>query len=40
MLAHGKLTKPAFKCGRAKHARARRALVDEFFAGRDLVPEC
>ena len=37
MLAAGKL-KPAFKCGPPENARAWQALVDEFFAGRDLVP--
>ncbi len=36
----GKLAKPAFKCGPAENARAWKALVDEFFAGRDLVPAC
>ena len=30
----------AFKCGPAENARAWQALVDEFFAGRDLVPAC
>jgi len=40
MLAHGKLGRGAFKCGPAENARAWRALVDEFFAGRDLVPTC
>ena len=40
MLAAGKLGKPAFKCGPAENARAWRALVDEFFGGRDLVPVC
>ena len=38
--AHGKLARPAFKCGPAENARAWRAIVDEFFAGRDLVPAC
>ena len=37
---HGKLTRPAFKCGPPQNARAWRALVDEFFGGRDLVPPC
>ncbi len=37
---HGKLAARAFKCGPAENARAWRALVDEFFAGRDLVPDC
>jgi len=35
-----KLSKPAFKCGPAENARAWQGLVDEFFAGRDLVPAC
>ena len=40
MLANGKLAKGAFKCGPLENARAWQALVDEFFAGRDLVPAC
>ena len=40
MLATGKLARPAFKCGPRENARAWNALVDEFFAGRDLVPAC
>ncbi len=40
MLAHHKLARPAFKCGPPENARAWQALVDEFFAGRDLVPPC
>jgi hypothetical protein len=40
MLAAGKLTGRAFKCGPPENARAWQALVDEFFAGRDLVPAC
>jgi hypothetical protein len=40
MRAHGKLSRRAFKCGPAENARAWKALVDEFFAGRDLVPAC
>jgi hypothetical protein len=40
MLAAGKLTRRAFKCGPAENARAWTALVDEFFGGRDLVPAC
>lgn len=35
-----KLAKPAFKCGPPENARAWQALVDEFFAGHDLVPPC
>ena len=38
--AVGKLDRPAFKCGPPENARAWQALVDEFFAGRDLVPPC
>ncbi|HEY5925377.1 MAG TPA: hypothetical protein VIV11_27020 [Kofleriaceae bacterium] len=38
--ATGKLTKRAFKCGPPENARAWQALVDEFFAGHDLVPPC
>lgn len=40
MLERGALRAPAFKCGPAENARAWRALVDEFFAGQDLVPAC
>jgi hypothetical protein len=40
MLAAGKLERRAFKCGPAENARAWKAVVDEFFAGRDLVPSC
>ncbi len=40
MRRRGKLAKPAFKCGPAENARAWHALVDEFFAGQDLVPSC
>jgi len=40
MLAAGKLARRAFKCGPAENARAWQALVEEFFAGRDLVPAC
>jgi hypothetical protein len=40
MAASQKLSRKAFKCGPAENARAWRALVDEFFAGRDLVPAC
>lgn len=40
MQAHGKLSRPAFKCGPPENARAWQALVDEFFAGHDLVPAC
>lgn len=40
MIAAGKLSAPAFKCGPAENGRAWRALVDEFFAGRDRVPAC
>jgi hypothetical protein len=40
MLAKKKLAKPAFKCGPAENARSWKAIVDEFFAGRDLTPPC
>ena len=40
MLAGGKLTHAAFKCGPRENARAWQALVHEFFADRDLVPIC
>ena len=40
MLRSGKLARPAFKCGPPENARSWQALVDEFFAGRDLVPAC
>ena len=36
----GRLRGRAFKCGTPENARAWQALVDEFFAGRDLVPAC
>ncbi|MDI3289071.1 hypothetical protein [Polyangium sp. 15x6] len=35
-----KLTKPAFKCGPEENGRAWKILVDEFFGGVDIVPEC
>ncbi|MFN0248521.1 MAG: hypothetical protein ACKV2T_16635 [Kofleriaceae bacterium] len=38
MMRDGKLARPAFKCGPRENARAWDALVNEFFAGRDLVP--
>jgi hypothetical protein len=40
VLAHGRLSHRAFKCGPVQNARAWHALVDEFFAGVDLVPSC
>ncbi|MBC7975211.1 MAG: hypothetical protein H7138_09515 [Myxococcales bacterium] len=40
MRAAGKLSRPAFKCGPPENRRAWHALVAEFFAGRDLVPDC
>ena len=40
MLRARRLTRPAFKCGPPENARAWKALVDEFFGGRDLVPAC
>jgi hypothetical protein len=40
MLAKGRLSHSAFKCGPPENARAWHALVDEFFAGVDHVPTC
>ncbi|HEU0033094.1 MAG TPA: hypothetical protein VFQ53_20820 [Kofleriaceae bacterium] len=40
ILATGKLRARPFKCGTAENARSWKALVDEFFAGRDLTPSC
>jgi len=40
LLAKQRLAKPAFKCGGPENARSWKALVDEFFAGRDLIPSC
>jgi len=40
MQTRKRLRQKAFKCGPATNARAWQALVDEFFAGRDLVPAC
>jgi hypothetical protein len=40
MLRNKKLSKRAFKCGPPENARSWKAFVDEFFAGRDLVPAC
>ena len=40
MLAAGKLPSRAFKCGPPENARSWKALVDEFFGGRDLTPPC
>lgn len=40
MLRNKKLSKKAFKCGPPENARSWKAFVDEFFAGRDLVPAC
>ncbi len=40
MLAAGKLSRRAFKCGPPENARSWKALVDEFFGGRDLTPRC
>jgi hypothetical protein len=40
MAARGKLSHRAFKCGPAENSRAWKALVDEFFGGRDTVPAC
>jgi hypothetical protein len=40
LLAKGKLSRRAFKCGPKENARAWQALIDEFFGGRDLTPAC
>lgn len=40
MLRKRRLAQRAFKCGPPENARAWQKLVDEFFAGRDLVPAC
>jgi len=40
MLATGKLLRRAFKCGPPENARTWKALIDEFFGGRDLTPPC
>jgi hypothetical protein len=40
MRTNRKLSRKAFKCGPPENARAWQALVDEFFAGHDLVPAC
>ena len=40
ILTTTKLKRAAFKCGTPENARAWKALVDEFFGGRDLVPVC
>lgn len=40
LLAKGKLSRRAFKCGPPENARAWQSLVSEFFAGRDLTPAC
>lgn len=40
ILAKGKLARKPFKCGPPENARSWKALVDEFFAGRDLTPAC
>jgi hypothetical protein len=40
LLAGRRLPAPAFKCGNEHNGRAWRLLVEEFFAGVDLVPAC
>jgi hypothetical protein len=40
ILDKGKLAKKPFKCGPVENGRAWKALVDEFFSGRDLTPAC
>jgi hypothetical protein len=40
MQAKHRLSRRAFKCGPGPNSRVWKAFVDEFFAGRDLVPAC
>lgn len=40
ILDKGKLAKRPFKCGPPENGRSWKALVDEFFGGRDLTPAC
>ncbi|MGN6104649.1 MAG: hypothetical protein ACTHU0_06075 [Kofleriaceae bacterium] len=40
LLETGKLARRPFKCGRPENGRSWRALVGEFFGGRDLTPTC
>jgi hypothetical protein len=40
MLSTGKLSRRPFKCGPPENARSWKALIDEFFGGRDLTPPC
>jgi hypothetical protein len=40
LLAKRKLAARPFKCGPPENQRAWKAVVDEFFAGRDLTPTC
>jgi hypothetical protein len=40
MRDRGRVTRTPFKCATPENARAWQALIDEFFAGRDLVPAC
>jgi len=40
IFANGKLAAKPFKCGPAENGRSWKALVDEFFGGRDLTPRC
>ncbi|HET9989026.1 MAG TPA: hypothetical protein VFQ65_10900 [Kofleriaceae bacterium] len=40
VLARGRLSHRAFKCGPPENARAWHALVEEFFTGVDRVPSC
>jgi hypothetical protein len=40
MTTKHRLAAKAFKCGPAENARAWKSLIDEYFAGRDLVPAC
>ena len=38
ILAKGKLAKKPFKCGAPENGRSWKALIDQFFGGRDLTP--
>lgn len=40
ILAKGKLAKKPFKCGAPENGRSWKALIDQFFGGRDLTPAC
>ena len=40
LLRGEKLSEPAFKCGPSENRESWKAIVDEFFGGVDLVPDC